>query len=342
MMTKQPTLDLAALERWLSTRATVRGPLSAERIGGGQSNPTFHVRAGADRWVLRKKPPGVLVPSAHAVEREYRVIHALANTDVPVPPLVGLCEDPAVLGTAFYVMEHVDGRVLWDPALPEVSAAERGAMYESLNRVLAVIHSVDLSATGLGDYGKPGNYFERQVGRWSKQYRATNEFRIESMDALCEWLAANIPDTDETALIHGDYRLDNVMFHPTEPRIVAVLDWELSTLGHPLADVAYQAMTWRFFPGDFRGMGGRDLAALGIPSERAYLEAYSARTGRALPDGALWEFAIVCSMFRLAAILHGIALRAAQGNAVGDNAVATGQSARVIADLAWEQVDHLR
>ncbi|MEO6952818.1 MAG: phosphotransferase [Polyangia bacterium] len=341
-MMKEHGLDLAALERWLATQVAVEGPLVAERIGGGQSNPTFHVRAANDRYVLRMKPPGVLVPSAHAVEREYLVMRALATTDVPVPPLVGLCEDASVLGTAFYVMKHVDGRILWDPALPEVDEAARGAMYESLNRVLASIHAVDLVATGLGDYGRPGNYFERQVGRWSKQYRATSEFRIESMDRLCDWLAAHIPDSDETALIHGDYRLDNVMFHPSEPRIVAVLDWELSTLGHPLADVAYQAMTWRFSPGDFRGMGGRDLAALGIPSERAYVEAYCARTGRSLPRRELWEFAIACSMFRLAAILHGIALRATQGNAVGDDAAATGKRARVIADLAWLQVEQLR
>ena len=337
-MTKDP-LDLAALERWLSALVPVQGPLTAERIGGGQSNPTFRVRAGQGRWVVRKKPPGVLVPSAHAVEREYRVMHALTKSAVPVPPLIGLCEDPSVLGTAFYVMEHVDGRVLWDPALPEVESAERAAMYESLNRVLAAIHGVDLAKTGLVDYGRPGNYFERQVARWAKQYRATSEFRIHAMDRLCDWLAAHIPDSDESTLIHGDYRLDNVMFHPTEPRIVAVLDWELSTLGHPLADVAYQAMTWRFAPGDFRGMAGRDLPALGIPSEREYLEAYCARVGRALPSDELWSFAIACSMFRLAAILHGIALRAAQGNAVGDNAAATGQSARVIADLAWQQVE---
>ena len=333
------TLDLAALQRWLSARVPVHGPLTAERISGGQSNPTFRVRAGEDRWVLRKKPPGVLVPSAHAVEREHRVMQALAGTDVPVPPLIGLCEDPSVLGTAFYVMEHVDGRVLWDPALPEVEAAERARMYESLNRVLAAIHGVDLAQTGLVDYGKPGNYFGRQVALWSKQYRATEVFRIDAMDDLCDWLAANIPDSNESALIHGDYRLDNVMFHPTEPRIVAVLDWELSTLGHPLADVAYQAMTWRFLPGGFRGMSGRDLPALGIPSERAYLEAYCARTGRALPSDALWSFAIACSMFRLAAILHGIALRAAQGNAVGENASAAGESARTIAQLAWQQVE---
>ena len=335
-----PALDTATLTQWFRTHVPdFTAPLSLERIDGGQSNPTYHVRTEARRYVLRKKPSGTLLPSAHAVEREYRVLRALASTDVPVPPALALCEDANVIGTPFYVMDYVPGRTLWNPALPEAASnAERTVMYDDLSRVIAAIHTVDLGAVGLADYGKPGNYFERQVARWTKQYRATDAYRIESMDRLAEWLGERIPQTDEVALSHGDFRLDNVLFHPTEPRVVAVLDWELSTLGHPLADLAYQAMSWRLSPGEFRGMAGTDLAALGIPSEQAYVQAYCARTGRDVPSPELWHFAVACSMFRLAAILHGVALRASQGNAAASNAAAVGKGARIVADVAWRGV----
>lgn len=340
-MTSTPHVDFdpAALERWLVAHVPgFAGPLELSFIEGGQSNPTFHARTPDQHYVLRKKPSGTLLPSAHAVEREYRVLRALAGTDVPVPPALALCEDSSVIGTPFYVMQRVLGRTLWDPALPELARDERTAVYADLNRVVAAIHQVDLERVGLSDYGKPGNYFERQVSRWTKQYRSTDAYRIDSMDALAEWLGSRIPATDEMALAHGDFRLDNVLLHPTEPRIVAVLDWELSTLGHPLADLSYQAMTWRLSPGEFRGMAGKDLAALGIPSEREYVDAYCKRTGRERPSDPLWHFAVACSMFRLAAILHGVALRAMQGNAAASNAAEIGKGAKVVADVAWHAI----
>jgi aminoglycoside phosphotransferase (APT) family kinase protein len=234
---------------------------------------------------------------------------------------------------------------LWLPDLPDETREVRGKMYDELNRVLAAIHTVDLAAVGLESFGRPGSYFERQVSRWTKQYRATDVYRVPSMDLLADWLAAHagqVSSSDETALCHGDYRIDNVLFHPTEPRIVAVLDWELSTLGHPLADLAYQAMTWRFAAGEFRGMSDRDLPALGIPTEEEYVAAYCQRTGRPLPSPELWSFAVACSMFRLACILHGIALRAIDGTAKAKNAVETGARAKLIADIGWRQVQELQ
>jgi aminoglycoside phosphotransferase (APT) family kinase protein len=237
--------DVAALEAWM--RANVdgfRGPLAVEQFRGGQSNPTFRVASPSGRYVMRRKPAGKLLPSAHAVDREYRIMTALAGTDVPVPKTHGLCTDDGVIGSAFFVMEFVEGRIWWDGRLPDLQPQERRAVYAELNRVIAALHRVDFAAVGLGDYGKPGNYFERQVARWTKQYRASETETIEAMDRLIEWLPAHIPPGDETTIVHGDYRLDNAIFHPTEPRIVAVLDWELSTLGHPLADFAYHCMSW--------------------------------------------------------------------------------------------------
>ena len=334
--------DVAALERYLAARVPdFRGPIDLGFIEGGQSNPTFHVRTPGARYVLRKKPSGVLVPSAHAVDREYRVLEALAGSDVPVPPVLVLCEDASIIGTPFYVMRFVEGRTLWDPALPGETREARGKIYDDLNRVLAAIHTVDLKAANLESFGKPGSYFERQVARWTRQYRATDVYRIPTMDLLADWLAAHaghVSAGDETALCHGDYRIDNVLFHPTEPRIVAVLDWELSTLGHPLADLAYQAMTWRFASGEFRGMCDRDLPSLGIPSEEQYVAEYCRRTARPIPDPKLWSFAVACSMFRLGAILHGIAIRAIEGTAKASNAKETGARARLIADIGWRQV----
>jgi aminoglycoside phosphotransferase (APT) family kinase protein len=307
--------------------------LAVLQFQGGQSNPTYRVTTAARRYVLRRKPPGVLLPSAHAVDREYRVMAALAATDVPVAKMVALCEDASVIGTAFYLMEHVEGRVLWDPTLPGMTADDRAAHYDELNRVLAALHRVDYAANGLADYGRPGQYIARQIARWSKQYQAGSAEPIPAMDRLLDWLPRHLPDGDETSLAHGDYRLDNVIFHPTEPRVLAVLDWELSTLGHPLSDLAYQVMAWRLTPTEFRGLKGFDLAALGIPDERAYVDAYCRRTGRS--GIANWEFYLIFNMFRIAAILHGVHSRALQGNAASRNAVEQGSRARLVADVAW-------
>ena len=328
-------IDTAALASYLREHvAPFAGTLTAEEFQGGQSNPTYRITAGDCRYVLRRKPPGQLLPSAHAVDREFRVMSALARTDVPVPKMYALCEDASVIGTAFYVMEYIEGRVLWDPALPGMTRAERTAHYDELNRVIAALHGVDVGLAGLADFGKPGNYVERQVARWSRQYQAAAGERIESMDRLIEWLPRHVPASDEVAIVHGDYRLDNVIFHRSEPRILAVLDWELSTLGHPLSDFAYQVMAWRLTPVQFRGLKGFDLETLGIPSEQEYIAMYCRRTGRAsMPD---WEIYLIFNMFRIAAILHGVLARALQGNAASANAVEQGSRARLVADTAWE------
>ena len=333
--------DTARLAQWMrdhvdeSTHA-----LEVVQFKGGQSNPTYLVMAGKKRYALRRKPPGKLLPSAHAVEREYRVMTALANTDVPVPRTFGLCEDAEVIGTPFFLMDYVEGRVLWDPTLPGMMPAERGAYYDELNRVIAALHRVDVASVGLESYGKAGNYLARQIDRWSKQYRASETETMESMDRLIEWLPAHIPTGDETSIVHGDYRLDNVIFHPSEPRILAVLDWELSTLGHPLADFAYHCMSWRV-PGGAaaRGMNGCDFAALGIPDESQYVGLYCERTGR---EGiANWEYYLAFNMFRLAAILQGITARALQGNAASTDAIEAGKRARPLADEAWRYAQRL-
>lgn len=321
--------------------ADFAGPIQVEQFKGGQSNPTFLIRAGGKRYVMRRKPPGKLLPSAHAVDREYRVITALAGTDVPVARTYALCQDESVIGTAFYIMDYVEGRVLWDPALPGMTPAERGAIFDEMNRVIAALHSVDYQAVGLGDYGKPGSYFARQIDRWSKQYRASETEKIPAMDNLMDWLPQHIPAGDDTSIVHGDYRLDNVIFHPSEPRILAVLDWELSTLGHPLADFAYHCLTWRLSPGQFRGLVGYDLKALGIPSEQEYVAAYCRRVGRERVPEREWEYYIVFNMFRLSAILQGIMARALQGTASSAHAIETGKRARPLAEEAWRLVQRM-
>jgi aminoglycoside phosphotransferase (APT) family kinase protein len=333
-------IDHEALAAYLNANvAPFAGKLGVEEYQGGQSNPTYRLTAGERSYVLRRKPPGKLLPSAHAIDREYRVMKALAATDVPVAKMHALCEDDSVIGTAFYVMEYVEGRVLWDPLLPGMTRTARAAHYDELNRVLAALHRVDYAAVGLGDFGKTGNYIERQVGRWSKQYQAAAADRIPAMDRLIEWLPRHVPPGDETAIVHGDFRLDNVIFHPAEPRILAVLDWELSTLGHPLSDFAYQAIAWRLSPREFRGLKGFDLATLGIPTEDEYIAAYCRRTGR----GAMahWEYYLIFNMFRIAAILHGVLSRALQGNAASGNAVEQGSRARLIADVAWDMAQRM-
>jgi len=335
--------DVASLERYL--RANVEGfsgTLTVEQFKGGQSNPTFLVKLdGRKRYVLRKKPGGPLLPSAHAVDREYRVMKALAGTEVPVAPMVCLCEDESVIGTAFFVMGFVEGRSLWDPALPGMGNAERGAIYAEMNRVIAALHAVDYKAVGLENFGKPGNYFARQIGRWTKQYRASETDRIQAMEDLIAWLPDNIPPGDETSLVHGDYRLDNLLFHPTEARILAVVDWELSTLGHPLADFAYHVMVWRFRPEEFRGLAGVDLAGLGIPPEPDYVAAYCRRTGRDRIDPSHWDFYLAYNMFRLASIRQGILKRALDGNASSEHAIEAGRRAGETALGAWRLVEKI-
>jgi aminoglycoside phosphotransferase (APT) family kinase protein len=267
------------------------------------------------------------------------VLSALHGTDVPVARPYALCQDESVIGTMFYVMDFVEGRVLWDPSLPGLTVPQRRAIFEEMNRVIAALHKVDYVKVGLGEYGKPGSYLERQIARWTKQYRASETERIEAMENLIDWLPNNIPAGDETTLVHGDYRLDNVIFHPSEPRILAVLDWELSTLGHPIADFAYHCMTWRLTPQEFRGMLGFDFAALGIPSEEDYVARYCARTGR--PGIANWDFYLAYNMFRLAGILQGIMGRVVEGTASSQHAIESGKRARPMAEAGWRQVENI-
>ena len=310
-----------------------------EKFADGQSNPTFKVSAESREYVLRRQPPGKLLKSAHAVDREYHVLAALADTDVPVAKVFHLCEDVDVIGSMFYVMEFCDGRIFWDSAIPEVDRAERSAIYDEMNRVLAALHQVDIEKAGLGDFGKPGNYFERQYERWSSQYRASEMQHIASMEALIRWLADNLPDDDgRVSLVHGDYRLDNMIFHPKEPKVIALLDWELSTLGHPFADVGYQCMQLRMPAriGNISGLRGRDLGELGIPSESEYVAKYCERTGINGIDN--FGFYVAFSFFRLAAIVQGVAKRAADGNASNRNAAEFEAYVGPMAELALEAI----
>lgn len=337
--------DNDALAAWLSKHVDgFSGPLTVEQFAGGQSNPTFKLITPSRSYVMRAKPGPVarLLPSAHAIEREYRVMHALADTDVPVAKMLALCEDESVIGRAFFVMEFVDGRVLWDQSLPGMTQAERAAVYDEMNRVIAALHSVDVTAAGLADYGKPGNYFARQIGRWSKQYLASETEPIDAMQRLIEWLPEHMPaDTSvRTSVVHGDYRLDNLIFHPNEPRVLAVLDWELSTLGDPRADFAYHCMAWHVEPGQFRGIAGLDWAALGIPNESQYVERYCERTGLEIQGD--WNFYLAYNMFRIAAILQGIMKRVVDGTAASAQALDAGRRARPMAELAWQYAQKVR
>lgn len=333
----QHAFDLDKLAAWLRGRLPgFDGGLQVEQFNGGQSNPTFLLRSGERRWVLRRKPAGALLASAHAVDREFRVIRALAATDVPVAQAQLLCEDPTVIGSMFYVMDHVDGRIYWDPRLPGLEPAERAALFDELNRVIAALHRVDPTAIGLADYGKPSAYVERQVARWTRQYRASETEKIDAVERLIDWLPRHLPADGESRIVHGDYRLDNVVFHPSEPRILAVLDWELSTLGDPLADFAYHCMSWRLPAEGSRGLGGVDLAALGIPDEATYARRYFERVGLVEPPSpSTWTFYMVFNMFRLVGILQGVAARALQGNASSEHAATTGRRTRPLAEQAW-------
>ncbi len=337
--------DIAALERYLTAQMTgFEGPLTVEQFKGGQSNPTYQLLTPSAAYVMRSKPgpAAKLLPSAHAIDREFTVMRALHATEVPVPKMHLLCEDESIIGRAFYVMEYMPGRVLWEQSLPGIEQGQRAAYYDEMNRVIAALHNVDVQAVGLGDYGKPGNYFERQIGRWTKQYQASITQPIAAMDRLIEWLPANIPasarDAAQVSIVHGDYRLDNLMFDPVEPRVIAVLDWELSTIGHPLADFSYHCMSWHISPGQFRGIGGLDLAALGIPDEKAYVRRYCERTGRPDPEAVMadWNFYLAYNLFRLAGILQGIAKRVEVGTASSAQARQSGAGARPLAERGWE------
>ncbi len=311
--------------------------LEVVQFKGGQSNPTFKITANGQHYVLRTKPgpAAKLLPSAHAIDREFRVMDALQKAGFPAARQYALCLDEAVIGRAFYIMEFIDGRVLWDQSLPGMTPAERGAIYDELNRVIAQLHSTDYAAIGLADFGKPGNYFARQIERWTRQYQASATETIDAMDQLIAWLPDNIPPGDDTAIVHGDFRLDNMIFHPTEPRILAVLDWELSTLGHPAADFSYHCMSWHIAPGQFRGIAGLNLEELGIPSQEAYIAAYSARTGKTIRIED-FNFYLAYNMFRLAGIMQGIMKRYVDGTAASAQALENGKAARPMAELGWK------
>ena len=343
-VTVQHAFDVGALTAYLNQHMPeFNGPVRVEIFKGGQSNPTYKLITPGQSYVMRAKPGPVakLLPSAHAVEREFKVMRSLQGSDVPVAKMHCLCEDESVIGRMFYVMAFVEGRVLWDQALPGMTNLQRAEIYDEMNRVISALHKVKFAERGLADYGKPGNYFERQIGRWSKQYTASITTPIHEMDKLMAWLPANIPltarDESMTSIVHGDFRLDNLMFHPTEPRVLAVLDWELSTLGHPLADFSYHCMAWHITPGAFRGIGGLDIAALGIPSEAEYIAKYCERTGITTPDAlaADWNFYLAYNLFRLAAILQGIAKRVEAGTAASAQAVSSAAGAPVLAKMAW-------
>ncbi len=339
-------IDADTLSGWLREHVPgFVGPLAVELFKGGQSNPTYRLSTPGAAYVMRAKPGPVakLLPSAHAIEREYRVLAALAGTGIPVARVHALCEDESVIGRAFYIMECVEGRVLWEQSLPGLSNAERGAIYDEMNRVIAALHRLDHEAVGLGDFGKPGNYFARQIGRWSRQYQASQTEPIDAMNRLIEWLPQHVPAGDETSIVHGDFRLDNLIFDREQPRIRAILDWELSTLGHPLADFSYHCMAWHIAPGQFRGIAGLDHAALGIPSERQYVQAYCRRTGRDPAQTlANWDFYLAYNMFRLAAILQGIMKRALEGTASSAQAIEAGRRARPLAEMGWAIAQRVR
>lgn len=341
---EQHAFDIGALQRYLAANLEgFEGPLSVEQFKGGQSNPTYKLITPSASYVMRAKPgpAAKLLPSAHAIDREFTVMRALHPTGVPVPRMHLLCEDEAIIGRAFYVMEFVQGRVLWDQSLPGMSNEQRGAIYDEMNRVMAALHQVDVKAAGLDTFGKPGNYFDRQIGRWSKQYIASITDPIPEMDRLMEWLPVHMPpsarDESQVSVVHGDYRLDNLVFHPTQPRVLAILDWELSTLGHPLADFSYHCMSWHIPASMSRGIGGVDIAALGIPSEKEYVRRYCERTGRGDPDAVMadWNFYMAYNLFRMAGILQGIAKRVVDGTASSAQAKVAAAGARPLAEMGW-------
>ncbi len=327
--------DLQVLADWMHSKGLIdQAFLSSKPLTGGQSNPTFLLASGKQRVVLRKKPPGYLLPSAHAVDREFRVMQALQGSEVPVPKMLAFSDDASIVGTPFYLMEFLDGRVIVDQSLPGMSREERKAIYQDMNRIISALHKIEPAAVGLTDFGRAGNYFGRQIARWSRQYQESRTENIEALNSLIEWLPANIPADETTTIVHGDYRLDNLVIHPTEPRAIGLLDWELATLGHPLADFAYHCMSWHVPPSLWRGIGGLDLESLGIPSETEYVRQYSQATGFSGLEH--WDFYIAYNLFRMAAILQGIARRAVDGTAAASDAIEIGQKARPLAEIGWK------
>ena len=325
--------DEAALDRGLRGALGLRQHLRIRQMRGGQSNPTFLLSADGRDMILRKQPPGQLLPSAHAVDREYRVLTALSATDVPVPKTLHFCADRSVIGTPFYVMECLVGRVFWNPALPELPAAEREGIWLGMADALARLHKADWQAIGLADFGRPGNYFGRQIARWTRQWQESKTHENPAVDRLAEWLPPRVPPGDEVSICHGDFRIDNLMFHPTEPRVIGILDWELATLGHPLADLAYNCIQYHTPPNVFRGLAGLDLAALAVPDQDRYVAAYGRFAGRPVQ---LEPFHLAFALFRLAVILEGILARAKAGNAASADAFEVGGLGVVIADIGWE------
>ena len=335
--------DAAALEQWMGDHVTdFRGPIQVSQFKGGQSNPTYRLDSPGRAYVLRRKPPGRLLPGAHAVEREYRVLDALGRQGFAVPKVHALCEDETIIGTPFYVMDHVDGRIFWEAELPAVPREKRATHFDAMNATIAVLHNYDPVEIGLGDYGKPGNFVERQVARWSRQYLADAEAgRLEEMDRLVAWLEKHLPsDSGRSSVVHGDFRCDNMIFDPAEPEVRAVLDWELSTLGDPASDFTYHLLMYRMPASLFAGLGGVDVEALGIPSEESYVAAYCARTGRDHLPGK--DYLVVFNLFRLAAILHGIKGRIARGTASSAHAVETAGKLQPLAELAWREAQTAR
>jgi aminoglycoside phosphotransferase (APT) family kinase protein len=335
----QANFDTAKLLGWMHENIpNFAGPIEIQQFAGGQSNPTFLVTSPEQRYVLRRKPPGKLLPSAHAVDREFRVLEALRDSDVPVAHAYALCEDPDIIGSAFYVMDYVQGRIFWNATLPEVPIDQRRGVYQEMIRVQAALHSVDYASVGLSDFGKPGNYIERQVARWTQQYRASQTETIDAVEHLIEWLPKHIPAGEQTAIVHGDFRLDNAIFDSSVPRILAVLDWELSTLGHPMVDLAYFCMRYNLPEVEFSGLRGLNTARLGIPTEEECVAQYCKLRG--LPPVAPqdWTYYLAFCMFRLTGILQGVLARALQGNASGETALQAGRRARPLAELGWQLV----
>jgi aminoglycoside phosphotransferase (APT) family kinase protein len=337
--TSQQAFDSANLIGWMHENIPAfEGPIEIQQFAGGQSNPTFLLTTPERRYVLRRKPPGKLLPSAHAVDREFRVLDALKDTDVPVAHVYALCEEPDIIGSAFYVMDYIHGRIFWDATLPEVPLASRRSIYQEMVRVQAALHSVDYASLGLGDFGKPGNYIERQVARWTQQYRAAQTEKVDAVEHLIDWLPKHIPAGEQISIVHGDFRLDNTIFHSDEPRILAVLDWELSTLGHPMVDFAYFCMRYNLPEAEFRGLRGVDIGKLGIPSESECIEQYCQLRGLPQVSPQDWTYYLAFCMFRLTGILQGVMARALQGNASSQTALQAGSRARPLAELAWQLV----
>jgi len=336
-MTHASAMDETKLANYLQQHIEgFKGPVTASKFSDGQSNPTFLLEAASGRYVLRRKPPGKLLGSAHAVDREYRVMAALKNTDVPVAKVYHLCEDETVIGSMFYVMECKDGRIFWDPTLPELDNRNRRAVHEESIKVLAALHRVDIEAVGLSDYGKGGNYFARQLRRWREQYRASETERLEGMEALIQWLPDNLPSDDgRLTLVHGDYRLDNMIFHPNEPKVIALVDWELSTLGNPFADIAFLCIQLRMpYEGVLRGLGGIDRRSMGIPSEAEFVGSYRQYMGIDKIDN--WNFYLAFCLFRLIAIVQGVRKRAMSGNASSNKGLQVGQLVIPMSEMALD------